>query len=575
MNIKGFIFAVVVLFSLNLVVFLPSVKGDFIWDDKDFILNNSFIESPSFLNHFLFSPFWISTTNPESTNKFEEQTQFYRPLSIFSYWMDLKTWGFNPSGFHLTNILLHTINSILFFYIAVGLGFKRMYALVSSILFSLYPFHFENAAWISGRTDLISFLFAAAAALLFLRFRRNHSLSSLIFSSFFFFLSLLSKENCMLLFVIFFLFLLMEKKSFKYSLISISPYLFFLVTWFIIRNIVLTTIPIRVSWESIGNIFSVTGFYTFKSLFPLNLSISINTRDVFSNPVFFVPGLLIVIAVIIVAVMFTFKRTFKNKVFFAIVAFYLLLFPSLAVLFIPTANSLAAWRFLYAPSAILIGILSYLLSKWIPSRRILFPVLVCICIIYTIEIYPKNTFYGQKERDFWVNMKNIKRESLIAQFNAASAILFVNEEKALSIYDHIIKTRKNHPGYENYKRMIQENLAAYYASKGELQKAKHYFESVIKMNKASGIEFHFNYAFFLYLTGDESRAKSIVTHLLHTNPNDHNVLFMASRFYIRIKEYKTAIRLLTKDYLLFNRSESLRLLNVLKKNMPPQINNNR
>jgi tetratricopeptide (TPR) repeat protein len=367
----------------------------------------------------------------------------------------------------------------------------------------------------------------------------------------------------------------MEKKSFKYSLISISPYLFFLVTWFIIRNIVLTTIPIRVSWESIGNIFSVTGFYTFKSLFPLNLSISINTRDVFSNPVFFVPGLLIVIAVIIVAVMFTFKRTFKNKVFFAIVAFYLLLFPSLAVLFIPTANSLAAWRFLYAPSAILIGILSYLLSKWIPSRRILFPVLVCICIIYTIEIYPKNTFYGQKERDFWVNMKNIKRESLIAQFNAASAILFVNEEKALSIYDHIIKTRKNHPGYENYKRMIQENLAAYYASKGELQKAKHYFESVIKMNKASGIEFHFNYAFFLYLTGDESRAKSIVTHLLHTNPNDHNVLFMASRFYIRIKEYKTAIRLLTKDYLLFNRSESLRLLNVLKKNMPPQINNNR
>jgi tetratricopeptide (TPR) repeat protein len=245
-----------------------------------------------------------------------------------------------------------------------------------------------------------------------------------------------------------------------------------------------------------------------------------------------------------------------------------------AILLIPTANSLVAWRFLYAPSAVFIGLLFYLLSKWIKSRRVLFPVLICICVIYTFEIYPKNTLYGQKERDFWVNMKNIKRESLIAQYNSASAILFVNGNKALSIYYDIIKKHKNHPRYENYKRMIHENLAAYYASKGELQKAKHYFDSVIKMNKISGIEFHFNYASFLCLTGEESRAKSIVTNLLHTNPNNHNVLFMSAKFYIRIKEYKKALQLLTKDYLLFNRSESLQLLNVLKKNIPPQNNKN-
>lgn len=574
MNIKGFIFTVIILFSLNLIVFLPSVKGDFIWDDRDFILDNLFIQSPSFLKHFLFSPFWISTTNLELGKQFEEQTQFYRPISILSYWMDLNIWGFNPSGFHLTNILLHTINSILFFYIAVGLGFKRIYALLSSILFSLHPFHFENVAWISGRTDLLSFLFAAAATLFFFRFRRNHRRSSLLFSSFFFFLSLLSKENCIFLFVIFFLFLLIDNKSLKYSLISISPYVFFLITWFIIRNVVLTTIPIQFSWETIRNIFSVTGFYTFKSLFPLNLSISINTQDVFPNPIFLLSGLIILIAVFILTVMFTFKRAFKNKVSFAIVAFYLLIFPSVAVLLVPTANSLVAWRFLYAPSAVLIGILFYLLSKWIKSRRVLFPVLICICIIFILELYPKNRFYGQKESDFWVNMKNIKRESLIAQFNSASAILFVNENKALLIYDDILKKRKNHPRYEDYKRMIQENLAAYYASKGELRKAKHYFESVIKMNKISGIEFHFNYASFLCLTGEKSRAKSIVTNLLHTNPNNHNVLFMSSKFYIRIKEYKKAIQLLTKDYQLFNRSESLQLLNVLKKNIPPQNNKN-
>ncbi len=573
MDKKSFTFAVIILFSLNLVVFLPSVKGDFIWDDRNLILNNTDIQSTSFLKDFLFSPFWLLTTNVESRGKFQEQTQFYRPISILSYWTDLKIWGFNPSGFHLTNILLHIINSILFFYIAAGLGFKRIYALLSSILFSLYPLHFENVAWISGRTDLLSFLFAGAATLFFLQYRRNHRLPGLIFSSFFFFLSLLSKENSIFLFVIFFFFLLIDNKSIKYSLISISPYVFFLGTWLVIRYYVLNPIEIRFSWEILRNIFSVTGFYTFKSLFPLNLSISIDTQDVFSNHIYQLLGFLILIAVIILAVLLTFKKNFKNKVSFAIVAFYLLLFPSIAVLLVSTAKSLAAWRFLYAPSAVLIGILFHLLSKWIKSKRVLFPVLICLGVIYLSGIYPKNTFYGQNEKDFWVNMKNIKKESLIAQFNSASAILFVNENKALSIYDGIIKERKNHPMYENYKLMIQENLAAYYDSKGEFQKAKHYFESVIKMNKISGIEFHFNYASFLCLTGEESRAKAIVTNLLHTNPENHEVLLMSSKFYIRIKDYKKGIQLLSKDYRLFNCSESLHLLNLLKKNIPPQNGN--
>jgi len=269
----------------------------------------------------------------------------------------------------------------------------------------------------------------------------------------------------------------------------------------------------------------------------------------------------------------TFKRNFKNKVSFAITAFYLLLFPSIAVLLVSTAGSLAAWRFLYAPSAVLTGILVHLLLKWNKSKRVLFPVLICLGVIYFSGIYPKNIFYGQNEKDFWVNMRNIKRESLLVQFNSASAILFINENKALSIYDRIIKERKNHPVYENYKLMIQENLAAYYASKRKFQKAKYYFESVIKMNKTSGIKFHFNYASFLCLTGEESRAKAIVTNLLHTKPENHEVLLMSSKFYIRIKEYKKAIQLLSKDYRIFNCSESLHLLNLLKKNIPPQNGN--
>src|SRR4030042_3454817 len=32
---------------------------------------------------------------------------YYRPFSIFSYGLDYLTWGTNPIGWHLTNLILH------------------------------------------------------------------------------------------------------------------------------------------------------------------------------------------------------------------------------------------------------------------------------------------------------------------------------------------------------------------------------------------------------------------------------------------------------------------------------------
>jgi tetratricopeptide (TPR) repeat protein len=556
--------AIIIIFSLNLLLFLPSVKGDFIWDDRDLILDNPFMQHPAFLKNVLFSPFEILTKNIESKDQFEGQTQFYRPISILSSWLDFKIWGFNPSGFHLTNILLHIINAILFFFIVSGLGLKRIYALVSAVLFSLYPLHFENVAWISGRTDLLSFLFAAIATLFFLRYLKARHRSSLIFSSLFFFFSLLSKENCIFLFVIFFLFLLMDTKSFKKSFMPILPYLCSLVTWFVIRSFVLGPVSPRFSGEVIQNMFAATGFYTFKSLFPFHLSISINSRDVFYNYAFQLVGLFIFIVVFSLAVMIAFKKGFKSNISFSIIAFYLLLFPSMTVLFISTAKSLLAWRFLYAPSAVLIGLLFYLIPKWLKSKKVLAAVLIGLCVVYISEIFPKNVVFGQTDKEFWVNMKNVEKESLLAQFNAATAILLVDEAKALSIFERILEDYKDQPGYANYKLIIHENLAAYYSMKGELQKAKHYFESVLKTNRASGVEFHFNYASYLCLTGEETKAREIAADLLQKQPENHKVLFMAATFYLRLKEYDKAIQLLTEDYRLFNSRETLQLLNLVQ-----------
>ncbi|MDQ1350725.1 MAG: 2 protein [Acidobacteriota bacterium] len=559
------IIVLLILFSLNLLAFLPTVKGDFIWDDRDLILDNPLIQSSSFLKSVLFSPFDVLTTDIETGKKFAEQTHFYRPLILSSYWLDFQVWGFNPAGFHLTNIFIHMVCAILLFFIAVGFGFERIYALFSAILFSLYPLHFENTAWISGRTDLLSFLFAAVAVLFFLRYLKRNTGANLLCSSFFFFLSLLSKENCILLPAIFFLILLRDDKPLKRALAVMAPYLVSLAIWLVIRQLVLKPTALQVSWQAIQNFFSLVGFYTFKSLFPFHLSISIESQDIFSNTLFLALGLAVLAGLVALGVLIILKKG-RGIVSQAIAAFYLLLIPSAAIVFVDTARSMAAWRFLYAPSAVLMGLLAYCLTKIIKSRDLQVAIVVLLGLVYVSELYPKNIVFGQKEKDFWVHMENIERESLLVQLNAAAALLFVDENKALSIYNHILEKQEGQSRYTDYQTMIQENLAAYYSTRGDFQKAKYYYECVLKRGKPSNIEFHFNYATFLSLTEEQARAKSIVADLLLRNPGNHKCLSMSAKFYIRLKEYEKAVPLLKEDYRLFNTSESLHLLKLLKAN---------
>src|SRR4030042_3962469 len=113
------------LLTLNLFIFLPSMKGSFIWDNKYFISENPDILSQGFLKRFLFSPFGGAEGFDENSPKAGQNRQFYRPLTSFSYWLDFKILGFDPAAFHLTNILLHLLNSILLFFILFKLGFGR------------------------------------------------------------------------------------------------------------------------------------------------------------------------------------------------------------------------------------------------------------------------------------------------------------------------------------------------------------------------------------------------------------------------------------------------------------------
>ena len=122
---------------------------------------------------------------------------YYRPFLILTFIADSKIWLLEPSGYHLTNYILHTLNAFLLFLIALKLfkGYPKSehIALVSALLFSIHPLTCESVAWVVGRSDILGAFFCLLAFYFYLsRFKGKAVLVILSVL-----LGLFSKENAL------------------------------------------------------------------------------------------------------------------------------------------------------------------------------------------------------------------------------------------------------------------------------------------------------------------------------------------------------------------------------------------
>jgi tetratricopeptide (TPR) repeat protein len=73
--------------------------------------------------------------------------------------LDRALHGENPAGYHLTNVVLHALNSLVLFALLRKHGARPVTSALVATGFALQPRLAEAAAWISGRTDLLAALF--------------------------------------------------------------------------------------------------------------------------------------------------------------------------------------------------------------------------------------------------------------------------------------------------------------------------------------------------------------------------------------------------------------------------------
>lgn len=174
-----------------ILVYWNSLGGGFVWDDRFLIVDNPRVQSFDRLAELVTHDYVFVAETDLSYG-------YFRPLASLSLALDYAVWGPDPFGFHLTNVLLHASSSLLVCLLALGLGASRPVAWAAGLLFAVHPIHTESVAWIAGRTDVLSFLFAGASLGLFLARARVESAAgrrlALTGSLLCFTLALLAKE---------------------------------------------------------------------------------------------------------------------------------------------------------------------------------------------------------------------------------------------------------------------------------------------------------------------------------------------------------------------------------------------
>ena len=93
---------------------------------------------------------------------------YYHPLTLLSHVADYQLWGMDPWGHHLSNLLLHGLNTglvLMFVWLLLeyaGLSGGQRLALAGgvSLVFGLHPAQVEPVAWVAERKTLLCTLFS-------------------------------------------------------------------------------------------------------------------------------------------------------------------------------------------------------------------------------------------------------------------------------------------------------------------------------------------------------------------------------------------------------------------------------
>jgi len=343
--------AAVVAMIAAVAVYLPSLRGGFIWDDPLVLQQLRAIGS-------LRDLFVLPAVIP----KF-----YFRPLVFVTYLLDRALGGETPFWFHVSVLAFHVANVLLVWLLARRLfADNGLVAAGGALLFAVLPTHVESVAWMAGRSDVIVCTFVLITTLLSLDRQRTYTawLGGLTFL-----LAALSKETAMACVVLIPLLDLLRMERLDWR--RYVPLAIAVLVYFAFRHQALGTIGggmvTAASRPALaGEALRAMGFYVIQTLFSARLCAYVS--DVPVGAAYAAAGL---IGLLAGAGLFVvgWKRhhwplAFLTAWFFATLA------PAFTVLVRRSASAPVADRYLYVPSVASCLLLVWALVHLAERRRL-------------------------------------------------------------------------------------------------------------------------------------------------------------------------------------------------------------
>ncbi|CAB3400234.1 unnamed protein product [Caenorhabditis bovis] len=162
----GEIYKILAIVVFAFVPFLPSINGDFVFDDAESIVNNPIVNGQESIIKIFSRDFWGTPIQSPHSHK------SYRPLTTLTFWIN-RIVDSGVTGYHIVNIVIHIANSLLVYHLTEKIGeifteFGEV-ALPAATLFAVHPVHTEAVANITGRAELLMTFFVLISVIWFIQ----------------------------------------------------------------------------------------------------------------------------------------------------------------------------------------------------------------------------------------------------------------------------------------------------------------------------------------------------------------------------------------------------------------------
>ena len=123
--------------TIGLLLYLNSLGGGLVFDDLGALIANEDIRPTHSWFRLLVDDFWGVPMSSVDSHK------SYRPLTVATFKLNYMLHKLEPLGYHLVNVLLHSVVCYLYVQLC-GVVFSEVWpALIAGLLFAVHPIHTE------------------------------------------------------------------------------------------------------------------------------------------------------------------------------------------------------------------------------------------------------------------------------------------------------------------------------------------------------------------------------------------------------------------------------------------------